>query len=156
MKKTVNLFYFLAMFLVISCFSGTEPESEPETELKTEALTLADRAGVYTGVLIDKKTGKPTGTKAMLVLHADGTGAYAVTSLIQLIVGSHESTGVVFNALKVVPNVKPQFAAEITFDLNDPNKVVYDTNPADKEIELKIADTAIKSFDPTAVILTKK
>ncbi len=166
MKKAVTLFYFLSMFLLISCFTGTEPEDENENEI----LTLADRAGVYTGLLINKTTGEPTTTNAMLVLHADGTGAYATTSLTQLIVGSHESTGILFHALRIPTTGKPTFAGTITFDLNDPNKVIYDTDPTDPlvtpeaDTEDKKAgeggggegDTKPKPFDPTAVTLTKK
>ena len=167
MKKAVTLFYFLSMFLLISCFTGTEPEDENENEI----LTLADRTGVYTGLLINKTTGEPTTTNAMLVLHADGTGAYATTSLTQLIVGSHESTGILFHALRIPTTGKPTFAGTITFDLNDPNKVIYDTDPTDDLKPKPIpspesltfyadgvdgSEPEPEKFDPTAVTLTKK
>ena len=124
MKKAVTLFYLLAVFSVISCSTVTESE--------LEILTLADRAGVYT-----KEEGSGSTAKTIvLMLNEDGTGKYINVSTSDLIVGSYESTDTNFFALKKVANSNPVFAAEITFYLDNPNKVKYNSAGNDATVTL--------------------
>lgn len=110
MKKAVTLICLVAVFVVVSCASDTEPESNE--------MTLSERAGVYTA----------NENKNILILRTDGTGTYVNGGkLAQLIIGSHDSADMSFKAVEDDDN--NDFKAKIEFYADDLNKVTYGATP---------------------------